>query len=196
MLSILSQRLEDLRTQYKLSINDMAVLCSTYRIAISKSAYSSWSKGSRIPAIDSLYAIASTFGVSLDWLTGTAQCPYTEDTVSVAEELRAVPIEILKDAILMHNKIFTATMYPNYLSAEETDEYAERNLANIREYLDPSLRQRLYTLGARANIVMLGHYMFSFYPSPYSPTGKHINRTAVQQTLAQALVSHKETIII
>ena len=196
MLSILSQRLEHLRTQYRLSINDMAVLGSTDGIVISKSAYSSWSKGSRIPAIDSLYAIASTFGISLDWLTGTAQCPYTEETVRVAEGLRAIPAEIFKDAVLLHNKIFTATMYPNYLSADEADRYAERNLVNIREYLDPSLRRKLYTLGARANIVMLGHYMFSFYPSPDSPTGKPVNRTTVQQMLAQALVSHKETIII
>ena len=85
----LSQRLKILRTSYQLPVLETEWVCG-----ISRSALNNWEKGCRIPSADGLYKIASSFGVSIDWLLGISQVPYTRDSIILAESIQKPDAEI------------------------------------------------------------------------------------------------------
>lgn len=63
MKNILPDRLRDLRGA--MSQSDFA-----HKIGVKQTSYSSWERGAKDPAAQTLARIASTFGVSTDWLLG------------------------------------------------------------------------------------------------------------------------------
>ena len=63
MKNILADRLRELRGS--MSQSDFAL-----KIGVKQTSYSSWERGVKDPAAQTLAQIASTFGVSADWLLG------------------------------------------------------------------------------------------------------------------------------
>lgn len=66
MSDILSTRLRELRGS--MSQQDFA-----NKIGVKQTSYSSWERGVKDPAASTIATIASTFGVSSDWLLGLSQ---------------------------------------------------------------------------------------------------------------------------
>lgn len=61
-------RLKELRTERKMSMRELAVLCDT-----SKSAIGMYEKGKRSPKYETMEAIADTFNVDIDYLLGKSE---------------------------------------------------------------------------------------------------------------------------
>ncbi|SFE75587.1 helix-turn-helix domain-containing protein [Succiniclasticum ruminis] len=133
VLSQLSQRLYTLRTSYHLPVSEEEWICGA-----SRSALNNWERGLRIPSADGLYQISTSFGVSIDWLFGVSQIPYTHDSVFLAESIHK-PYEVIKD--LNQN----GSMYL-------------RIDTSSKDYFDNSKRD-LYDLAARANILVFALYI-------------------------------------
>ena len=63
------------------------------KIGVKQTSYSSWERGVKDPAAQTVAAIASTFGVSADWLLGLTDCREGPPAHALAPNL-----ERLKDA--------------------------------------------------------------------------------------------------
>lgn len=83
MLDILQKRLRLIRKTYDMSIYEIA-----YITGIGRSTLNGWENGSKIPTIEALYEVATHFGVSIDWLCGISETPYTAESVELALNLR------------------------------------------------------------------------------------------------------------
>ena len=83
MLDILQKRLKLLRKSYDMSIYEIALITSVGRATLN-----GWENGTKIPTIDTLYEVATHFGISIDWLCGISDIPYTTESVERALNLR------------------------------------------------------------------------------------------------------------
>ena len=157
MLTTLQERLKLIRSLYRFPINEAPWLCD----GVSKSGISAWESGARIPAIDNVYAIALSYGVSLDWLTGISEEQYTEASVSVAENAHPVSEDDLLGLI-------PDAVSGRLLRMPGVTEQAITDAA--RRYGDTEKRRAFWSLEARASIVVLIHYtqkLFSTLDWPY-----------------------------
>ena len=93
--NIIQNRLLALRKAYKLTLDEMT---SVTENLMSRATINSWETGVRVPAIDGLQIISSSFGVSIDWLCGISNVPYTEYSVNTAKNIYFKnTIKIFKD---------------------------------------------------------------------------------------------------
>lgn len=130
----LSQRLKILRTSYQLPVFEAEWVCG-----VSRSALNSWERGERIPSADGLYQISTSFGISLDWLFGISQIPYTHDSIILAESIQQPDVAITK-------------VIGSYSSSYNFDDTL------CRDYFDKSKRET-YELAARGNILVYTLYI-------------------------------------
>ncbi len=137
VLPQLSQRLYILRSRYYLPVFEAEWVCG-----VSRSALNNWERGLRVPSADGLYQISTSFGVSIDWLFGLSQVPYTHDSVILAELIHK-PYETIKKLI-------------------RNDPMSLRIDASSKDYFDNSKRD-LYELAARANILVFTLYIQGWY---------------------------------
>ena len=66
------------------------------KIGVKQTSYSSWERGVKDPAAQTLAQIASTFGVSSDWLLGLSDKPPDPSPPDRSAELKREILEILK----------------------------------------------------------------------------------------------------
>ena len=81
MKNILPDRLKALRGG--LSQSDFAA-----KIGVKQTSYSSWERGVKDPAAQTIAQIASTFGVSCDWLLGLSDSPPTQGPPDRSADLK------------------------------------------------------------------------------------------------------------
>ena len=82
---IFQKRLYSLRKfVYGISCQELEVMTENL---VSRSAVNNWEKGERLPYFDGMQIIASCFGVSMDWLCGISNIPYTEESVNNAKNI-------------------------------------------------------------------------------------------------------------
>lgn len=140
----LQHRLKIVRNSYMLPIGDVAIMTGT----ISKTGLTDWESGRRVPTIDNLYSFALIFGVSVDWLCGMSDSPYTSSSITAAED--AFPIT---SDVLMHYASFS-DIHLNDISSKDIK-------IAVNKYLNPQKRES-YLLDARANIILFMHYVLMF----------------------------------
>lgn len=134
VLPELSRRLKILRTSYQLPVLEAEWVCG-----VSRSALNNWERGSRIPSADGLFQISTSFGVSIDWLFGLSQVPYTHDSITYAESIR-------RPYVTIKNIVGCSATSPIF------------DDASTKDYFDKSKRE-LYELSARANILVFTLYI-------------------------------------
>ena len=87
MKNVLSDRLRALRGA--MSQSDFAA-----KIGVKQTSYSSWERGIKDPAAQTVAQIANTFGVSADWLLGLSDAPPRphppDRTAELKKEIEAV----------------------------------------------------------------------------------------------------------
>lgn len=86
MATILAERLRELR-------GDLSQCEFAAKIGVKQTSYSSWERGVKDPAAQTVAQISSTFGVSADWLLGLSDNREGTQNSSVAPNLAR-----LKDA--------------------------------------------------------------------------------------------------
>lgn len=139
MNGILPERLKILRKAYRLKAEQLISYCSVPDMKhISKTAFLSWERGERIPTFHNLCSYAGLFGVSLDWLAGLTDAPYTEHTVRALENRFPLDEDEVSGRMAIYEK-----MLPRF------------GRIAIENYLIPSHRKEAYPLPARANIIVL-----------------------------------------
>lgn len=67
------------------------------KIGVKQTSYSSWERGIKDPAAQTVAQIASTFGVSADWLLGLSDHPPTPLPPDRVDELKRRIEAVLKD---------------------------------------------------------------------------------------------------
>lgn len=82
--NVIQERLLALRNAYDLSLDEMSAISENL---MTRATLNTWENGVRIPAIDGLQIIAACFGVSIDWLCGMSDCPYTDYSIKIARDL-------------------------------------------------------------------------------------------------------------
>ena len=90
MKIILPDRLRALRGT--MSQSDFAA-----KIGVKQTSYSSWERGIKDPAAQTVAQIASTFGVSSDWLLGLSDLPPAPSPPDRAAELKRKIEAVLRD---------------------------------------------------------------------------------------------------
>ena len=128
---IFSKRIKQLRKCYKFTIIDF----STCFKIVSKTSVGAWEKATAIPSADVLADLSTFFGISMDWFAGFSNIPYTNESIENAENY-------------MFDKLKKADRASIYLSTLP------------KEYLDIQMRNELYSLPVRANILVLMHWIY------------------------------------
>ena len=80
LLEYHKERIKKLTNLYNFNIHEIAKMTKTNEHTI-KSYFNS----QRIPSTKTILAFATTFGISLDWLYGITDTPYTKETIKIAE---------------------------------------------------------------------------------------------------------------
>lgn len=131
----LANRLSLLRTTYQINQRQIANITKLFT-PVGKTTISQWENKLRVPAVSALQSIADLFAVSLDWLTGRIDKPYsTELILNLENDLMPLSINIA-DSV-------SVNVFP-----VDTFHIAE-------EYLNIKKRPLYYSLGVRANIVFV-----------------------------------------
>lgn len=130
---VCSQRIKNIRKQYKLTSKDVAKYCSQRnKVNLSQSALSLWENGKRTPTLDNFIILADLFAVDLNWLSGRYDDEKYSETVIKSLEPAAMAIQITIENI--------TTKLPVEIPAD---------------YADYEIRRKTYSLEARANIIFL-----------------------------------------
>lgn len=140
---LMQQRLQLIRNTYQLTMEEIAEIC----VVLGKTTLYNWETGTRIPAIDGLLVYTAKFGLSLDWLCGLYGTPYTDDSVTWAELKYFSPGRWKADHV---DVSFLLNFNP--ISEQRFSETALRNYSNHET------RQTVFSLEARANILVLLRY--------------------------------------
>jgi len=82
--NIFKERLKHLQTTYHLSLSELGEC-----IGVQKTAVALYESGKNMPSFETLINIANLFGVTIDWLVGRSDIPYTEDSVKASENFMA-----------------------------------------------------------------------------------------------------------
>lgn len=99
------QRLASIRKEKKMSQNDLAK-----RVGVARPSVTQWESGAKIPSMASLEKISSALDVSLDWLTGKSDKPFTVEEQQFVKKIEdAVPVDqIAKEhPISINGKVLT-----------------------------------------------------------------------------------------
>lgn len=80
LLEYHKERIQKIIKLYKMNNYELSKLTKVNQNSIDAYRYSR-----RIPKIKTAIAIATTFGISLDWLYGFTDMPYTEESIRIAE---------------------------------------------------------------------------------------------------------------
>jgi len=100
-LKYFQSRLKLLRESYDLSMTEFAELLMWSAPA----AVNQFEKGKSTPSLETLLLITTRFGISMDWLTGLSDTPYTKDSITsgykaLAERQQALKADpVINDAI-------------------------------------------------------------------------------------------------
>jgi len=131
--NIFSTRFKTLRTAHLLSMHQLADLLGLK----SSGSVSNFETQKMIPSSDVLLTIADLFAISIDWLVGRSNIPYSHETILELEEqhLQRLALEIDKDENLR----------------DFGYNYVEKNSI----YLNPDMRFKNFSLPVRANIIFL-----------------------------------------
>ena len=128
---LFANNIKNIREVHGLSMNDLASLMHFK----SKGTIGQLETQKAQPSFDFLLKMNSIFAISLDWLIGLSNQPYTNGSLLNAE------ININK-IIYDNNKLeYSLKLLPNY-------------------YTDLSEREKQYPLSVRANIVFLMHVLY------------------------------------
>ena len=117
--SIFSTNLKKLRQEHSLSQKDFGE-----SISVSAMAISSYESGAKSPSIDTVYRIAETYNVSIDWLCGLSPRKQSEITAmsDVLELLfdieKNTPLEIFSNREVINQNIFNPNEYPDLQELE------------------------------------------------------------------------------
>ena len=154
-------RLILIRKAYNMSYEEVSALCQT----ISRQAYNAWENGTRAPSVDAVIEIATNFGLSLDWICGISPNPYTEQSVLFAEE------NYFQGSRWNDKNIDTSFLWVFDPYEPQLDKEALQNYSLYEK------RRNLYSLEARANILVLLRY-----PSAISSTSRQDNFSPEAET--------------
>lgn len=140
----IGERLKILREAYHLKAKDVAQMCNiTYR------NYQKYENGISEPPLSRLVIISMYTGISLDWICGISNEPYTEGYITSLEKK-------LWSYDINNNPIITIKVHNDILDrVEDIQIYPYDNLSIIKEYADINKRKCNYSLAARANIIFL-----------------------------------------
>lgn len=134
---IFAERLKLLRKVYGLNLQRLSSLVSII-LPVSQATINHWENKRRVPALSAIQSIADVFSVSLDWLSGRSDVPYTESLMcSLERENCPLKVEAPDESII--------TLWP------------ARTATAPKEYLDEKSRHIYYSLGVRANILFFLH---------------------------------------
>ena len=151
--SVMKRRLQLLRSTYQLSMEELEEIC----VVIGKTTLYNWETGTRIPTIDSLLVYATKFGISIEWLCGLSDEPYTQNSVDFAEYKYFTPGNWYVD----HTDVRFLKNF-NLMSGQKFDESALTNYSYHEQ------RNKLFSLEARANVLVL-----MTYPSAISASSRN-----------------------
>ena len=135
-----------LRNTYGMTFSDVCGLECYFR----RTTLHSWENGIRIPTADSLLIYAASFGVSIDWLYGVSQVPYTLQSIDYAEETYYQGI-----ASAWNEEEIDINLFDDSVSERK---FVSRLLEN---YCKHRTRQREFSPEARANIMVLHKFASS-----------------------------------
>ena len=124
----LPNRLKQLRKCYQLPVLEAEWVCG-----ISRSALNTWERGTRMPSADGLYQIATSYGVSMDWLCGITNTPYTVESIDTAERLHI-------SASLVNDVLSNLSFFPGYQNDKVVTDYIKH--------------KEKFSIEARANILV------------------------------------------
>lgn len=133
--TLFSYRLKILRISHKLSTSQLATLLNLK----SKGNIANLESGRTIPLVDNLTWIADLFAVSLDWLTGRSNIPYTEELLSKIE-----------------NEFWEVLS----CNINQAGELGQQFPSPPKKYINAKTRSNRYSLKIRANLIFL--YMILF----------------------------------
>lgn len=127
----LVQNIKKLRTTYAFSIKNISDLLELK----TTSAIGNIETYKGLPSAQLLFRLTEKFGISLDWLFGISQTPYTDSSIEAAENE-------------LENKIAT----------NETAQTDMCELLQHSDWVNPDKRRKEYSLAVRANIVTLASW--------------------------------------
>ncbi len=153
-----SNRFKCLRLAHSLSSSQ----CAYFLHFKSKGSIANLESGNFSPQVDNLAAISSLFAVSLDWLIGSTNTPYTADSMKSIEDYIWSTISLNMNPFM--------------------SEYLE-HMCISNEYKQLDQRER-YPLPVRANIVFLTSLLFTISEEMLSMLDKIKNiKNEVKRTL-------------
>lgn len=139
--NIFAKRIKNIRTSHNLSMSGLAMIINVK----SSSNISDWEKGTLFPSLELSLKICRLFGISLDWLLGLSDEPYT-DTILTNLESNILPKEIIVNGSSI--RLFNPTSFPY-------------------KYMDLYARRETYSMAVRANIIYLLNLEMSFLSYAY-----------------------------
>lgn len=142
MVTIVKQesKYKIVRSIYQLTLDSLVELIkyrTVHEGAVGKTALAYWESKKRIPTLDNLKVYVSIFGISLDWLAGISNTPYTQDSVQYGER-----------------KLFEILDRDNTLNIPYFDAHDEFKTFKY-DYMYPEDRSKFFSLEVRANILTL-----------------------------------------
>jgi len=93
--SLFPKRLKILRESHKVSMSEM----SEFLFMQSSAAINQFERARSKPSVDTAVMISLFFGVSLEWVVGLSDIPYTPNSVQIANKARIERIQSLKDVL-------------------------------------------------------------------------------------------------
>lgn len=118
----IGQRIKFLRSAWKLTIVDLAVILGLKN----STSITKWETIKQYPSLDSFISLSKFFAVSIDWLIGTINNPYSE---SLIRELENELIELTTQSLTPNDKLILPPAYLDENKRIQT--YSIENRANI-----------------------------------------------------------------
>jgi transcriptional regulator with XRE-family HTH domain len=121
-MSILAERLRELRKKNKMTQKDVATF-----LGISESGYGYYEQGRNEPSLETLRKLASKYGVSVSYITGevsdnqNSQTPSTKDEKDIAKRMEKIRQDLSEDDGYM-------------LMGEPISEEAKESIMDAMEY--------------------------------------------------------------
>ena len=85
-IDLFPQRIKLIRQTYDLSLSEMAALLNIP----DRGTLYNWERGKSYPLFEALNLIADTFSISIDWLSGRSNTPYTKESVLLGDRKSVV----------------------------------------------------------------------------------------------------------
>lgn len=143
-MSTLSTRMKNVLNAYGLSINTASAICD----GISPSALKAWVSDNRVPAIDGLLSFATAFAVSIDWLVGINDSPYTDSVIRYSEEEFGLMARDTWGYNIFYELFVITSLYNGEFIGDKRIEQ------NALAYEDAEKRKQTFSLEARANALV------------------------------------------